>query len=121
MQGQRAERLVLCGRVDPLCLDNTTGVPSLTLKARSVLKAWTSPLQYLSYKYQGVEQRGTHLCSSTLSKLHKMRKDSQKVKPGEPISERIDAGGREGDRGAFEPGYRCSSLIIFAGCLWLLV
>lgn len=84
--------MALCGRVDPLYLDNAIVVPSLTLTARNVLKAWTSPLQHLAY--QGVEQRVAYLHSSTTSALHQMRKHCQTVKLGEPTSEKVDAGRR---------------------------
>lgn len=87
--------MALCGRVDPLYLDNVIVVPFLTLTARSVLEAWTSPLQHLAYQYKWVEHGITYLHSSTTSGLHKMRKDCQNVKLGEPFSGKVDAGRRE--------------------------
>lgn len=51
------------------------------------------------------------------SKLHKMRRDHQDVKLGEPVGERVNAA-RHGDhRELFEPEFRCSSSIFLPATL----
>lgn len=116
-RGGRERDTWLGGRVDPLHSHNVTGVQSRTLAGTSVLKAWTSPLQSLVYKYLGQNRGATYLYSSTPSKRNKMRKDSQEGKLGEPTSENVTPAEGTGLRRVLEPGHRCSSLIVFAGCI----